>query len=96
MNFQEFNFEQDNVLVHTSRITGNFSKKEWVVLEWQVYSQDMNLFVDFGRFWNSDYKNGNIFGKILKKCQNFGTYCTQMSLETCKKNYKKNKRLLNV
>ena len=41
--FLDLIFQQDNALVHKSKIIGNFfQENEWEVLEWPAYSADLN------------------------------------------------------
>ena len=44
MHFLDIVFQQDNALVHKSKINDNFfQENEWKVLEWPAYSPDPSL-----------------------------------------------------
>ena len=47
MHFLDIIFQQDNALVHKSKIIGNFFREnEWRVLEWPAYSPDLSAIVN--------------------------------------------------
>ena len=69
MHFLDIIFQQDNALVHKSKIIGIFfQENEWKVLEWPAYSPDLNPIENFWAILKQQLRKQTAFlGKFRRK-----------------------------
>ena len=68
MHFLDLIFQQDNAPVHKSKIIGNFfQENEWEVLEWSVYSPDLNPIENLWAILKQRLRKQTVFWENLEE-----------------------------